>query len=39
MLAKNTGQKLSVIEKDVDRDFFMDAIDAKKYGLIDKVLE
>ena len=38
MLAKNTGQTLAKIEKDVDRDFFMDAEEAKKYGLIDQVL-
>lgn len=38
MLAKNTGQTLSKIEKDVDRDFFMSADEAKKYGIIDKVL-
>jgi len=38
MLAKNTGQPLAKIEKDVDRDFFMDAGEAKKYGIIDKVL-
>lgn len=38
MLAKNTGQPLSKIEKDVDRDFFMSAEEAKKYGIIDKVL-
>lgn len=38
MLAKNTGQKLSQVEKDVDRDFFMTAEEAKKYGVIDKVL-
>ena len=38
MLAKNTGQPLSKIEKDVDRDFFMDAEEAKKYGIIDKIL-
>jgi ATP-dependent Clp protease protease subunit len=38
MLAKNTGQPLSKIEKDVDRDFFMDADEAKKYGLIDQVM-
>lgn len=38
ILAKNTGQPLAKIEKDVDRDFFMSAEDAKKYGLIDKVL-
>ena len=38
MLAKNTGQSLSKIEKDVDRDFFMDADEAKKYGIIDEVV-
>jgi ATP-dependent Clp protease protease subunit len=38
MLAKNTGQPLSKIEKDVERDFFMSAEEAKKYGIIDKVL-
>lgn len=38
ILAKATGQTLSKIEKDVDRDFFLDADDAKKYGIIDKVL-
>jgi len=37
MLAKNTGQSLARIEKDVDRDFFMDAEEAKKYGIIDAV--
>lgn len=37
MLAKSTGQKLAKIEQDVDRDFFMDADEAKKYGIIDKV--
>ena len=38
IMAKNTGQPVSKIEKDVDRDFFMSAEDAKKYGLIDKFL-
>ena len=38
VLAKNTGQPLSVIEKDTDRDFYMRAEEAKKYGLIDKVI-
>ena len=38
MLAKATGQTLQKIERDVDRDFFLDSEDAKKYGLIDKVL-
>lgn len=38
ILSKNTGKSLSEIEKDVDRDYFMDASEAKKYGIIDKVL-
>ena len=38
ILAKNTGQKLDRIEKDVDRDYFMAADEALKYGVIDKVL-
>jgi ATP-dependent Clp protease, protease subunit len=38
MLAKNTGQTLSKIEKDADRNFYMSADEAKKYGIIDKVL-
>jgi ATP-dependent Clp protease protease subunit len=38
LLAKNTGQTLTRIEKDVDRDFFMDAEEAKKYGIIDEVV-
>lgn len=37
MLAKATGQKLQQIEKDVDRDFFMDAEEALKYGIVDKI--
>ena len=37
ILAKNTGQALDKIEKDVERDFFMTADEAKKYGLVDKV--
>ena len=36
ILAKNTGQQLAKIEKDVERDFFMTADEAKKYGLVDK---
>jgi ATP-dependent Clp protease protease subunit len=39
MLAKTTGQKLEQIEKDVDRDFFMDAEEARKYGIVDEVLK
>ena len=37
ILAKNTGQSVEKIEKDVERDFFMTADEAKKYGLVDKV--
>lgn len=37
MLAKATGKPLSQIEKDVDRDFFLTADEAKKYGIIDEV--
>jgi ATP-dependent Clp protease protease subunit len=39
ILAKNTGQKLSQIEKDVDRDYWMTAEEAVKYGLVDKVIK
>jgi ATP-dependent Clp protease protease subunit len=39
MLAKNTGQSLSQIEKDVDRDYYMSAEEAKKYGLIDDIIK
>ena len=39
MLAKNTGQKKDKIEEDMDRDFWLDAEEAKKYGLIDRVLK
>ena len=39
IMAKNTGQKLSKIEKDVDRDYWMDAKEAVDYGLADKVLK
>lgn len=38
ILAKNTGQKLAKIEKDMDRDFWMSAEEAVKYGLIDEVI-
>jgi ATP-dependent Clp protease protease subunit len=36
-LSKTTGQPLARIEKDVDRDFFMDAEEAKKYGIVDEI--
>ncbi len=38
ILSENTGKPLDVIEKDVERDFFMSAEDAKAYGLVDDVM-
>lgn len=38
ILASHTGQKIAKIQKDTERDYFMSAVEAKKYGLIDKVL-
>jgi ATP-dependent Clp protease protease subunit len=38
ILAKHTRQPMDVIQRDTDRDFFMGAEDAVKYGLVDKVL-
>jgi len=38
VLAKNTGQKISKIEKDVERDYWMSSKEAKDYGLIDEVI-
>lgn len=37
IFSENTGKKLSIIEKDTDRDNYMSADEAKEYGLIDKV--
>jgi len=39
ILADNSGQDLATIEKDTDRDNFMSANDALKYGLIDKIYD
>lgn len=39
ILVKHTGQNLATIEKDTDRDNFMTASEAMKYGLVDKVIE
>lgn len=39
ILAKHTGQKLQRIEKDTDRDYFMTAQEAVRYGLVDKIIE
>ncbi len=38
LMAKHTGQPIDIIEKDTDRDNFMSADEAVKYGIIDKVL-
>ena len=37
ILAQNTAQPLSKIEVDTDRDFYMSAEEAEKYGLVDKI--
>jgi ATP-dependent Clp protease, protease subunit len=39
ILSKHTGQTIKRIEADSDRDYFMDAEEAKKYGLIDKIIQ
>lgn len=38
LLAKNTGNSLKKIKKDTERDYYMDAEEALKYGIIDKIL-
>ena len=38
ILAKHTGQPLATIEKDTDRDYFMSADEAVKYGIVDKMI-
>lgn len=38
MLAKSTGKTYAQIEKDSDRDYFMTADEAKKYGIVDKII-
>lgn len=38
MLSEQTGQPLKQVQQDTDRDHFMDAEEAKKYGLIDKII-
>jgi ATP-dependent Clp protease protease subunit len=37
-LSDHTGKDLETIDKHTDRDYFMEATEAKKYGLIDKVI-
>ena len=38
MMAKNTGKDVKTIEKDMDRDNWMSAVEAQKYGIVDEVL-
>lgn len=39
LLAKHTGQPLSKIERDTDRDFWLSAQEAKEYGIIDEIIK
>jgi ATP-dependent Clp protease protease subunit len=39
ILAKHTGQSLTKIEKDTDRDFYLDPLTAKNYGIIDQIIK
>ena len=39
MMAKHTGQSLEVIERDLDRDYYLDAKQAVEYGLVDQIVE
>jgi ATP-dependent Clp protease protease subunit len=39
VLADCTGQPMEKVEKDSDRDFFMSAVEAKEYGIVDEVIE
>ena len=39
ILARHTGQSIEQIQKDTDRDNFLNGVEAAEYGLIDSVLE
>ena len=39
ILAKHTGQKLTKVEHDTDRDYFMNADEAKAYGIVDRIIK
>ena len=39
ILSKHTGQSIATIEKDTNRDFYLDAKGAVEYGLVDQVME
>jgi ATP-dependent Clp protease protease subunit len=38
LLSKNTGKDINIIEKDTERDYFLEAEEAVKYGLVDKII-
>ena len=38
VLSEHTGQKIKKIAEDTDRDFYMSADDAKKYGIVDEII-
>jgi ATP-dependent Clp protease protease subunit len=39
ILAKHTGKSIEQVEKDTDRNYFMSAVEAKAYGLVDEILD
>ncbi|MFH1401682.1 MAG: ATP-dependent Clp protease proteolytic subunit [Parcubacteria group bacterium] len=39
ILAKHTGQPISKVERDTDRDYYLTALEAKEYGLVDEVIK
>jgi ATP-dependent Clp protease protease subunit len=39
LIAKHTGQPLDRIERDVERDFIMNAQQAKEYGIVDEIID
>jgi len=39
IMAKHTGQSIDKVEKDAERDYFMTADEAKKYGIVDKIIK
>ena len=39
LLSENTGQPLEVVERDTERDHFMNADEAVAYGIVDKIIE
>jgi ATP-dependent Clp protease protease subunit len=39
ILAENTGQKIETIKRDAERDYWMSAVEAKKYGIVDEIMK